>query len=339
MDSGFQAWIDQLGQGCDLGRDVMRRAIDEMMRGEVDDEVVRRFLLALREKGETVEEIAGAAESLRSHMISIPAVREGLVDTCGTGGDRSGTFNISTAAAIVAAASGVPIAKHGNRSVTSRTGSADVLSALGVRIDLGPESVARSIEEIGIGFCYAPRFHPAMKHVAAIRRSLGVATIFNLLGPLCNPVRAPFQLIGVGNLDIHARLAQAVALLGIRRAFVVHGRDGLDEVTTDGATSVWEIHDGSVSQSIWEPEQFGVVRGSWNAAVVNDPEASAAVIRRVLAGETGVARDLVVLNAAVAVALGRESDDWNGCRESVEEAIDSGAAARLLDSWIEVSRS
>ena len=317
----------------------MRAAVDAMMSGSLDTGEMADFLAALHAKGETVEEIVGAAESLRTHMCRVLPARTDLVDTCGTGGDRSGTFNVSTAAAVVAAACGVPIAKHGNRSVTSRSGSADVLEALGVTIDLPPEQVARCIDEAGIGFCYAPRFHPAMKHVAAARRQLGTPTIFNLLGPLANPASAPFQLIGVGLPNARPKLAKALAQLGTRRSLLVQGQDGLDEITTASDTDVALVDDGNVREQQWRPEQFGITQREWSDTVVTSAEESARVIRSVLDGTRGVARDLVVMNAAAAIGLHRGNEDWTTLAREAEEAIDSGAARHVLERWIEVSRS
>ena len=338
-EMGWQAWREHLKRGEDLEREQMRTAVDTMMSGSLDMADMADFLAALHAKGETVEEIVGAAESLRAHMCRVVPARTDLVDTCGTGGDRSGTFNVSTAAAIVASACGVPIAKHGNRSVTSRSGSADVLEALGVAIDLEPEQVARCIDEAGIGFCYAPRLHPAMKHVAAARRQLGTATIFNLLGPLANPAGAPFQLIGVGLLDARRKLATALAQLGTRRSLLVQGQDGLDEITTTSDTDVAVVDGASVCEQQWRPEQFGIVRRNWSDTVVTSAEESARVIRSVLDGMRGVARDLVVMNAAAAIGLHRGSEDWATLAREAEEAIDAGKARHVLERWIEVSRS
>ena len=335
----WQAWVEQLKRGEDFKREQMRQAVDTMISGKVDAADMAAFLAALHTKGETVEEIVGAAESLRAHMCHVIPARTDLVDTCGTGGDRSGTFNVSTAAAIVASACGVPIAKHGNRSVTSHSGSADVLEALGVAIDLPPEQVARCIDEAGIGFCYAPRFHPAMKHVAAARRQLGTPTIFNLLGPLANPAGAPFQLIGVGLAVARRKLATALTQLGTRRSMLVQGQDGLDEITTASSTDVALVDDGSVREQQWRPEQFGITRREWSDTVVTSAEESARVIRSVLDGVRGVARDLVVMNAAAAIGLHRGSEDWITLAREAEEAIDSGAAQHVLKRWIEVSRS
>lgn len=331
--------LSRLQSGEHLTREQARELIDAMMRSTLEAELVKQVLLAWREKGETVEEIAGAADSLRAHMVRIPTRRSDLVDTCGTGGDRSGTFNVSTAAAIVTAACGVAVAKHGNRSVTSRTGSADVLEVLGVRLDLEPPEVARTIDEVGIGFCFAPKLHPAMKYVAPIRRELGVPTIFNLLGPLCNPAGAPHQLIGVGNPAIVEKLARALHLLGTEFSWVVHGADGLDEITCGAETEVWEIHADRCERQSFSPEDAGLAPRSWQAAVVEGPEESARVIRGVLAGEPGPARDLVVLNATASVRLARPGERWKELRQAVEHVIDSGAARAKLEQWIEASRS
>ena len=335
----WQAWVEQLKRGENFKREQMRQAVDTMMSGRVDAADMAAFLATLHTKGETVEEIVGAAESLRAHMCHVIPARTDLVDTCGTGGDRSGTFNVSTAAAIVAAACGTPIAKHGNRSVTSQSGSADVLEALGVAIDLAPEQVARCIDEAGIGFCYAPRFHPAMKNVAAARRQLGTPTIFNLLGPLANPAGAPFQLIGVGLPDARRKLAAALAQLGTRRSLLVQGQDGLDEITTASRTNVEVVDGESVHDERWRPEQFGIVRRNWSDTMVTSAEESARVIRSVLDGTRGVARDLVVMNAAAAIGLHRGREDWATLAREAEEAIDSGEARHVLERWIEVSRS
>ena len=330
---------NEIEQGHDLTQATMRSIMDAVMTGQLQDSQVASLLLQLRAKGEAVEEIAGAAESLRRHMVPVEVDQSKLVDTCGTGGDASGTFNVSTAAAIVAAAAGVPIAKHGNRSVTSRTGSADVLEQLGVKIDLDAKQVAACINQVGIGFCFAPQMHPAMKHVAKIRRELKVPTIFNLLGPLCNPAGAGFQLIGVGKRELQPKLAAALALLGTERSWLVHGRDGLDEITTQTETTVFEVHEGHTGCSDWHPDRFGIPVSNWNEAVVDGPEESAAMIQNVLNGQPGVGRDLVVINASAAIALGRQSQAWEACREAAEEAIDSGDAKTLLNHWIEMSHS
>jgi len=310
--------------------DEMASAIDAVMDGQCDDGEIALLLTALSEKGETVEEIAGAAASLRRHMRVIHTQRTGLIDTCGTGGDASGTFNISTAAAIVVAAAGLPVAKHGNRSITSRSGSADVLAALGVNIEADVETVEACLDKFGIGFCFAPLLHPSMQRVAQVRKRLGVPTIFNLLGPLANPARARYQLLGVGKKELQPLLARALLLLGIERAIVVRGDDGLDEVTIAGTTTVIEIAAGKLSEFEWTPEDFGLERASIERLRVNGPAESAEVIRSVLRGDRGPARDIVVLNAAAALWTARSNTAPRAAAELAAEAIDSRAASVLL---------
>jgi anthranilate phosphoribosyltransferase len=296
------------------------------------------LLLALREKGEAVEEIAGAAAALRQHMTRIHSRRDELLDTCGTGGDGTRTFNISTAAALVAAAAGVAVAKHGNRRITSACGSADVLAALGVNIEAGSDVVERCLDELGICFCFAPQLHPAMKRVAAIRRALGVPTVFNLLGPLSNPAGAPYQLLGVGRGELRGKLAHALQRLGARRAAVVSGRDGMDEVTLADATDVHLVEGDQVQPTQWTPEDFGVDRADRAALLAATPDESAALIRRVLLGEAGPPRDIVVANAAAGLWLARREPSLRQCAERAREAIDSRAAAELLDRLVEFTQ-
>lgn len=335
----FSDLLALVEQGRDLTCTQMESAIDACMRGAVADERIGQFLLALRAKGEAVDEIAGAALAMRRHMTPIRSQRTELLDTCGTGGDASGTFNVSTAAAIVTAAAGVPVAKHGNRSITSKSGSADVLSALGVRIDAPVATVEQCLEELGICFCFAPLMHPAMKHVAAVRRSLGVPTIFNLLGPLCNPAHAPYQLLGVGRRSLHDKMAAALQRLAPRRAVVISGDDGLDEVTVAASTRAIVVTPDSQSEFTWRPSDFGVAQvDSLASARVDGPDASAALIRRVLAGERGVPRDLVVVNAAAAVWTSGAHTDPQAAAAAAAHSIDSGAALRLLDQWVALSQ-
>ena len=329
---------DKAREGVNLTLAEMRTAVGRMMEGDCLEEEIGPFLLALREKGETVAEIAGAAAAMRDHMTTIDSRREGIVDTCGTGGDGSGTFNISTAAALVTAAAGVPVAKHGNRRITSSTGSADVLAELGVNIDAGPEVVARCLDELGICFCFAPQLHPAMKQVAAVRRALGVPTIFNLLGPLSNPARAPFQLLGVGKPGLRQKLAEALQLLDIKRAAVVTGRDGLDEVTLMDQTDVSLVGPSGVSETVWDPADFGLQRAERSQLFAQSADQSAAIIRQVLAGERGAPRDIVVINAAAAVWIAGRHPALAECARQVESAIDSGAAADLLQRLAAMSR-
>lgn len=334
----IQSALDRLAAGEDLSLDEMAATIETVMRGECTEGEIGRLLTCLRDKGETVAEIAGAAAALRKYMVRIPTARGDVLDTCGTGGDGSGTFNISTAAALVAAAAGVPVAKHGNRKITSRTGSADALAALGVNIDASPATVAACLDELGICFCFAPQMHPAMKQVAAVRRRLGFPTIFNILGPLSNPAGAAFQLLGVGRQELRRKLAEALSLLGVRRALVVCGEDGLDEVTLGGATHVSEVSAGQpLREFVWRPEDFGLSPAGREAMLVEGPEESAALIRRILAGEAGPPRDIVVLNAAAGLWIAGKADTPRECAALAQEAIDDGAAKNLLARLVERS--
>ena len=330
-------FIDRLRGGQHLTLDEMSAVIDALMQGQCPEQETGDLLLALRAKGETVEEIAGAALALRKHMTRIRTSRSGVLDTCGTGGDASGTFNISTGAALVAAAAGVPVAKHGNRSVTSKSGSADVLAALGVEIQAPVEVVERCLEQVGICFCFAPLLHPSMRHVAPVRKRLGVPTIFNLLGPLCNPAAAPYQLLGVGRPALRPLLAAALQRLDAQRAVVVSGRDGLDEVTLAGETQVSEVTPQGAHETAWAPTSFGLPRGDLDSLRVDGPEASAAMIRQVLAGQSGPARDIVVINAAAGLWTARRADSLRQCAALAAAALDSGAAKRLLADLAEVS--
>lgn len=313
----------------------MRSAIDFIMRGDVPDAQIALFLTALREKGETVEEIAGAAAAMREHMTPIRTRREGLVDTCGTGGDGSRTFNISTAAAIVTAAAGVPVAKHGNRSITSRTGSADVLAALGVNIQADTKCVEDCLDSFGICFCFAPLLHPAMKRVAEVRKQLGVPTIFNLLGPLSNPAGARFQLLGVGKPHLRNTLAQALALLGTERTVVVCGEDGLDEVTLQTTTRVTVAEGGRLRETTWTPRDFGLAPAKLDSLIVEDPGQSADIIDRIFVGKQGPARDIVVMNAAAALWTARKATSPMECAELAQWVIESGKARQLLARLVE----
>jgi anthranilate phosphoribosyltransferase len=325
--------LGRLAAGDNLSLDEMADVIDQVMRGSVSEQEVAVLLTALRHKGETVDEIAGAALAMRRHMTPIRTTRTGLVDTCGTGGDASGTFNISTAAAIVAAAAGVPVAKHGNRSITSKSGSADVLAALGVNIEAPVPIVERCLNELGICFCFAPHMHPAMKHVAPVRKKLGVPTIFNLLGPLCNPAGAPFQVLGVGKAELHQTLAAVLARLGCERAVVVHGAGGLDEVSLDGPTDVIEVRGHQTRRFVWKPEDFGLAPAGRETMLIDGPTASAAIIRRILEGEAGPPRDVVILNAAAALWTAGVSDSLVECARRAAAEIENGAARNLLDRW------
>ncbi|MCE9545074.1 MAG: anthranilate phosphoribosyltransferase [Planctomycetia bacterium] len=336
--------------------DQMFAAVDAIMRGEAESQHIGLLLTALANKGETFKELAGAAAAMRQHMTPIHSSRDGVVDTCGTGGDRSGTFNISTAAALVAAAAGVPVAKHGNRSITSRSGSADVLSALGVNVEAPVSIVEACLEEVGICFCFAPLLHPSMRQVNEVRRSLGMPTIFNLIGPLCNPASAPFQLVGVGRREVAERMAPALAMLHTQRAIVVTGSDGLDEVTISGPTHVIDVretavepivvngqeltdHEHTVLEETWTPNDFGLESQVMASLVVDGPEQSAAMIVRVLAAERGPPRDIVVANASAALWVAGQASTLSEGARLAAEAIDSGAARETLRRFVEVSHA
>lgn len=313
----------------------MSAAIDGIMRGEWPEEQVAAFLLSLAQRGETIDEIAGAAAAMRRHMTAIGSRRQGVIDTCGTGGGGSTLFNVSTTAALVTAATGVPVAKHGNRRVTSKSGSADVLAELGVNVAADLECVSSCLDELGICFCFAPLCHGSMKHVAPVRQRLGMPTIFNLLGPLTNPAGAQYQLLGVGRDELRPRLAAALVRLGVGRAVVVHGSDGLGEITLTGETRVTEVRDGELRECMLSPEKFGIARASLETAHVDGPAASAAIIRQVLRGQAGAARDIVLLNAAAALWLAGRAETLPRCVELAAEAIDTGAARDLLTRLVE----
>jgi anthranilate phosphoribosyltransferase len=331
--------VKRVSAGENLTVEEMSSVVDTIMQGQCGEEEIADLLLGLRAKGETVEEIAGAAQAMRKHMTPIRTSHQTVIDTCGTGGDASSTFNISTAAALVTAAAGVPVAKHGNRSITSKSGSADVLAALGVNIEAGVQTIERCLDEIGICFCFAPLLHPSMKHVAPVRRKLGVPTVFNMLGPLCNPASAPFQLLGVGRPPLRPMLSAALRLLDVQRAVVVCGEDGLDEVTLNGRTFVSDVTPDGIQQYSWTPDQFGLTSGDTASLRVDGPEASAAMIRGVLKGERGAQRDIVVLNAAAALWTARKSSSLEECSEMAAEALDSGKANSVLDDLCNASHA
>ena len=304
------ATLGRLSAGENLSQSEMTSIIDLVMDGQVSDEQIALLLTALHVKGETADELAGAAASLRKHMTPIRTRHPAVIDTCGTGGSGSKLFNISTTAALVTAAAGVPVAKHGNRAITSRTGSADVLAVLGVNIAADVPLVEKCLDELGICFCFAPLLHPSMKRVAEVRRRLGIPTIFNLLGPLCNPAGAPFQLLGVGRAELCKTIAEALARLGTQHSAVVSGGGGIGEVTIAGPTQVFEVSTGgSIKELSWTPADFGLTTAkSLEPLFVDNAEGSAAVIRRVLAGEVGPARDMVVANAAAALWVAGKTD-------------------------------
>lgn len=326
----IEATLGRLAAGEDLSMEDMSKAVEAIMLGLCTEAEIALLLTGLAIKGETVAEVAGAAAAMRRQMTPIRTHRAGLIDTCGTGGDASGTFNISTAAALVTAAAGVPVAKHGNRRVTSRSGSADLLAALGVNVDADVPCVERCLDELGICFCFAPRLHTSMKHVAAVRQKLGTPTIFNLLGPLVNPAAAPFQLLGVGRQELRLLLAEALNILGTEHALVICGEDGLDEVTLAGTTRVSEVREGVVHEFTWRPEDFGLETAGLESMKISGPEESAALIRTILAGQPGPPRDIVVLNAAAALWTAGKHASPRECAALAAAAIDTGAATELL---------
>ncbi len=326
----IDAAISRTEAGQDLSLEEVVEAFEQIVGGRCGEEEIGRWLLAINRKGPSVSEVAGAALALRRKMTPIRSSRGDLLDTCGTGGDGLGTFNISTAAALVTAAARVPVAKHGNRAASSRSGSADVLAALGVNVEADVATVERCLDELGVCFCFAPLLHEAMRHVAPVRTKLGVPTIFNILGPLINPAGASRQLLGVGRPKLRMLLAEALVMLGTERSVVVHGSDGLDEVTLTGSTEVAEAHGGAVRQFRWTPADFGLNAINLTSIQVSAPEESAAVIRAVLAGDRGPARDIVVANAAAALWTAEKAASPAACTVLAAEAVDSGAARELL---------
>ena len=321
--------IDAVASGEHLTADHASAVLDEIMQGRAGEVQTGAFLVALRAKGETVPELIGLARTMRRLAASVTTDRDDLVDTAGTGGGPS-TFNVSTTAALVAAGAGRAVAKHGNRSATSRSGSADLLEALGVRIDLDPDGVARCIEDVGFGFMFAPRHHAAMKHVVPVRKELSVRTIFNFLGPLTNPAGAERQLLGVSDRRYQETIAEALAGLGTERALVVSAEDGLDELSVTSRTRVIEVRDGTTEEWFVEPEEYGLGRANLDAVAGGNPEDNAAVAQRVLDGERGPAADLVALNAGAAIFVAGGADDLRAGIERAREAIDSGAARDVL---------
>jgi anthranilate phosphoribosyltransferase len=341
--------IRTLVERRDLTRLEAAAAMEAIMSGGATHAQVAAFLTALRMKGETVDELVGFAEVMRLKVARVRTRgeveaaltgtdREMLIDTCGTGGDASGTFNVSTATAFVVAGTGVKVAKHGNRSVSSLCGSADVLETLGISLDLAPPKVAQCVDEVGIGFLYAPLLHTAMKHVMPARREMGIRTVFNMLGPLTNPAGANAQVIGVYARDLVEPLARVLAELGTIRAFVVHGADGLDEISTTGESWIAEVHEGVVRSGTVRPEDFGVPRASMADLSGGDRAENAEIIRRILDGEPGPKRDIVVVNAAAALVAGGKAKDFKEGVQVAAHSIDSGAAGGKLRALITLSQ-
>ena len=328
--------IDAVCAGDHLTADHASAVLGEIMEGRAEPVQTGAFLIALRAKGETVPELIGLARTMRGLATAVPTERDDLVDTCGTGGGPS-TFNVSTTAALVAAGAGCAIAKHGNRSNSSRCGSADLLEALGVNIDLEPAQVGRCIDEVGFGFLFAPRHHAAMAHVIPARRALGVRTIFNFLGPLTNPAGANRQLLGVADRHYQETIAEALVGLGSVRALVVSAEDGLDELSLSAPTRVIEVDEGHTAEWFVEPGQFGIAPAQLEEVAGGSPEENAAATRAVLAGEPGPKRDLTVLNAAAAIYVGGLAADLGEGIAKAATAIDSGAAGNVLERLVEAT--
>lgn len=330
--------LDSLIRRRDLTEDAAAETFDWIMEGQVTAAQLGAFLTALKLKGETVDELTGAARSMRRHAVLVDVRGLPVVDTCGTGGDASGSFNISTAAALVAAGAGVPVAKHGNRSVTSRCGSADVLEQLGVNLEAPPEAMEESLVETGLAFLFAPKLHPAMKHAMGPRRELGFRTIFNLLGPLTNPAGAKAQVLGVFAPELTEMFAEVLRRLGSRHVLVVHGLDGMDELTTVTRSRISELKDGRIRTYELDPLALGSAYAKPQDLAGGDPEANAAILRGILAGEPGAPREIVCLNAAAALIAADRASGFEEGLESARRAIDTGRAAAVLAALIAKTR-
>jgi anthranilate phosphoribosyltransferase len=337
-DAGLLAQaIDRLAQGRDLDKEEAQAVLSEVMSGKASEIQIAALLIALRTKGETVQELAGLAAAMRSFAARVDVARDDLLDTAGTGGGRR-TFNVSTTAALIAAGAGCCVAKHGNRSATGLSGSADLLEALGARIDLEPAAVARCIEEVGFGFMFAPAHHQATRYVVPVRRELAVRTIFNFLGPLTNPAGASRQLIGVSDPSYRETMAGALAVLGTRHALLVSSQDGLDELSISAATQVVEVRGEELSQYTVTPEELSLARASDDAIPGGTPEENADIARRIFSGETGAPRDLAVLNAGAAIYVAGGADTLAGGVRAAQEAIDSGRATSALERFVARTR-
>ena len=334
----IQDAIETVVSGGSLSAQQASAAMEEIMTGEATPAQFGALVTALRIKGETVDEIVGMARVMREKSLHVQA--DGVVvDTAGTGGDGSGSFNISTTAALVAAGAGAKVAKHGNRAMSGSTGSADVLEALGVKIALSPESVAKCIAEVGFGFMFAQGFHPSMRFAAGPRREIGIRTVFNILGPLTNPANADRQVIGVADPTLARRMAEALGRLGSHKALIVHGADGIDELSISAPSSVWGLESGDVTESEVSPEQLGLQRSSPESVRIDSPESSAAMARGVLSGETGPPRDVVLMNASAALVVADVAGDLVEGVELAARSIDHGNALARLDELVELSRT
>jgi anthranilate phosphoribosyltransferase len=335
----IQQALQRVLDGHDLSRDETREVMGEIMGGEATPAQIGGFLVALRAKGETADEIAGCAEAMRAHVLSVRPRRDDLVDTAGTGGDGARTINISTAAALVAAAAGAAVAKHGNRAVSSACGSADVLEALGFSLEQEPQRIAQSIDELGFGFLFAPSHHPAMRHAAPVRKELATRTVFNVLGPLTNPAGARAQVVGVYSPELVRTIAEVLATLGARRAFVVHGAGGIDELSPVGPNLLAEVVDGDVRERTLDAEaELGLPRCDVEELRGGKPAENAAAVREVFAGADGGRRSAILLNAAGAIAAAGHAEDLRDGLAIARETVDSGAAADRLEQLVAFSR-
>ncbi|MBP2656488.1 MAG: Anthranilate phosphoribosyltransferase [Firmicutes bacterium] len=330
--------LNQVVAGKDLSRQEARQAMSGIMSGNASEAQIGALLTALRMKGETSDEIAGFAETMRCYTVKVACDNKGIIDTCGTGGDCKGTFNVSTTVAFVVAGAGVPVAKHGNHGISSSCGSADVLKALGVSLDLPATMVAAAIDELRVAFLYAPSFHPAMKYAGKPRRELGFRTVFNVLGPLTNPVGAECQLLGVYARELTTKLAEVLRLLGVRRAMVVHGLDGLDEISTAAPTQVSEVVDGEIRTYLLEPKNYGLSSLGLNDYRGGTPEDNATTMLELLQGKKGAKRDIVLINAAAALKVAGKAETFEEGLAVAASSIDSGAALAKLEALRDYSQ-
>ena len=332
--------LSSVVSGRNLSGEEAEKAIKTIMSGQSTDIEISAFLTGLKMKGETAEEIASFAKVMREFAVRIePSVSGTLVDMCGTGGDASNTFNVSTTAMFIVAAAGIPVAKHGNRALTSKCGSADVLEALGVDLSASPEKIRKSIEEVGIGFMYAPMHHSATKHVMPVRKALGYRTVFNILGPLTNPANAKAQLMGVYDPGLTEKLAEVFRLLGLERAMVVHGEPGLDELSTIGKTKVSELKEGKINTYYINPEDYKLRKAELKDLTGGTPKENAEILKKILDGEdTGPKRDIVLLNAAAGIVVGKKASNLSLGLNIAREVLDNGKAYRKLCEYVEYSR-
>ncbi len=334
----IQDSINQLVTGISLSKKMASEVMEEIMTGVATPAQFGAFVTALRIKGETVEEIAGMAEVMREKALRVYSNHK-VIDTCGTGGDGSHTINISTISAFVVAAAGLKVAKHGNRAITSSCGSADILEAAGVKIELSPDAVAKCIDSVGIGFMFAPIFHPAMKYAAAPRREIGIRSVFNILGPLTNPARAENQLLGIADPYMGEKMAGGLVSMGCKRALVVHGQNGIDELSISTPSTIWEVKDNDISKYDIAPEDLGISRHPEQSLRSDSLESNLEAMTNILHGETGPRRDVILLNASAALLAGDKVDTLLEGIKIAEQSIDSGAALRKLQDLVDVSKS